>query len=154
VSGGPGGGRFLYDDRDRDPDLDPELDPVHLPTRRTTMTMQNLKTSQYQVPSNDETLLDELDRLVAKAADGDSRAVGAIAIAFGPTLLEEARKALGPSYEQDDADVMQTFFLRLMEGTVRFPRIRGAAIPWMKRRMRALAREHIEERGPGGDLAG
>lgn len=40
------------------------------------------------------------------------------------------------------------------EERLRFPAIRNAAIPWMKRMVRLLAREHLRLRGSGGDLAG
>jgi len=102
----------------------------------------------------DAQLLDELDEVVLRATEGDSQAVGAIAIAFSPMLLEEAREELGPFHEQEDADVLQTFCLELMEGQHVFPRIRGAAIPWMKRMIRIIANRHIGERGPDWDLAG
>ena len=56
---------------------------------------------------NDDDLLDDLDELVANAARGDGRAVGAIAIAFGPMLLAVARVELGAAHAADDADVLQ-----------------------------------------------
>jgi hypothetical protein len=120
------------------------------------MTIDKRNAALQLVPTErtDEQLLDELDELVLRATEGDSRAVGAIAIAFSPTLLEVAREELGPIHRQDDADVLQTFCLELMEGQHVFPRIRGAAIPWMKRMIRIIARRHIGERGPDWDLAG
>jgi hypothetical protein len=107
----------------------------------------------YVVTLSDEELLDELDQLVAHGATGDSRAVGAIAIVFSPVLLEEARAELGREHEQDAADVLQTFYLELMEGQLCFPRIRGCALHWMKRTVREIAQRHIGPRGPE-DLAG
>jgi hypothetical protein len=56
--------------------------------------------------ATDEELLDQLDELVAHAAKGERDAVGAILIAFGPRLLDEAREALGPAHEQDAGDVL------------------------------------------------
>jgi len=106
----------------------------------------------YILPTSDDALLDDLDELVAEAALGDGRAVGAIAIAFGPTLLAEAREELGTAHAQEDADVLQDLFVRLMEGKLVFPDIRHAALPWLKRTTRVLARERT--RGPHWDLAG
>jgi hypothetical protein len=102
----------------------------------------------------DEQLLDEFDQVVVNAADGDDRAVGVIAIVYGPALLAEARAVLGPGLQQDGGDVLQTFFLALMERTLTVPRVRGGALAWMKRTVRGFAREHIAELGPDWDLAG
>jgi hypothetical protein len=94
-------------------------------------------------------LLDQGDQLVVAATRGDRRAVGAIAIAFGPTLNDEAREALGPKWEQESADVLQEFFLALCEGELEMPPIRGAGVPWMLREVRGIARRYVEEReGP------
>ncbi|HEY8090183.1 MAG TPA: hypothetical protein VIF09_20120, partial [Polyangiaceae bacterium] len=71
-----------------------------------------------------EDVVDEFDELVAAAAGGEPRAVGAIAIAFFPNLIAEARHALGPAHEQDDADVVQELMVKLLEGALTFPRIR------------------------------
>lgn len=80
-------------------------------------------------------LLDQGDQLVVVATRGDRRAVGAIAIAFGPTLNAEARKALGPTWEQESADVLQEFFLALCE-------VRGRRGLWCAaRRGRRATRE-------------
>jgi hypothetical protein len=45
----------------------------------------------------DEELCAEFQELVVKATDGDGPAVGAILIAFGPTLMQEAREELAAS---------------------------------------------------------
>lgn len=101
----------------------------------------------------DEALLDGLDGLVRDAAHGDSRAVGILAIAFAPTLNDEAKEELGPEWEQDSGDVLQELFLAMCEGTLVFPAIRGAALPWMKRTVREIARQWVKKRrdeeGPG-----
>jgi DNA-directed RNA polymerase specialized sigma24 family protein len=102
----------------------------------------------------DGELLDELDQLVAAAARGDRQAIGAIAIAFGPLLVKEVRQELGELFQHDAGDVLQDFFLALLEGKLTFPSIRGGALPWMKREVRSLAREHLRRRGPDWDLAG
>ena len=104
--------------------------------------------------ATDHQLLAQLDDLVERAAQGDLRAVGAIAIAFGPVLLEQARTELGLLYRNDAADVLQDFFLALSDARLSFPPIRGAALPWMKRMVRAAARAHLQRRSRGGgDLA-
>jgi DNA-directed RNA polymerase specialized sigma24 family protein len=91
------------------------------------------------LPSTDRQLLDQLDELVAAAAAGNTRAIGAIAIAFTPLLLKEARQELGRRHRQDAGDVLQEFFLALVVGKLTFPSIRGGALPWMKREVRSLA---------------
>ena len=101
----------------------------------------------------DEELLDELDSLVAKAVDGDSRAVGAIAIAFGPTLLEEAYAVLGPDWSHLGGDVLQDLFLGLCDRTLSFPDIRGAALPWLRRMVRSRAHEQLRVCVPPDEAA-
>jgi hypothetical protein len=54
-----------------------------------------------------------------RASHGDERALGAIAIAFGPTLLREARVELGP-FDSHAGDVLHDFFASLLEGRSRF----------------------------------
>ncbi len=92
---------------------------------------------------SDEELLDELDSLVDQAVRGDTRAVGAIAIAFGPTLLEEAYGVLGPDGAHLAGDVLQDLFLGLCDRTLTFPAIRGAALPWLRRMVRSRAHEQL-----------
>lgn len=102
--------------------------------------------------AKDAELIEQLDDLVRNATRGDSRAVGIIALVYGPMLNDEAREELG-NWEQDSADVLQTLFLTMCEGSMLFPAIRGAAIPWMKRTVREIARKWVrmreEEAGPG-----
>lgn len=100
----------------------------------------------------DRDLISELDDLVRAAADGDPDAVGAIAIAFSPMLLESARIELGGAREGEAANVLGHFYDELLAATLRFPRIRGAALPWMRRQVRDLARAHHER--DDWDLAG
>jgi DNA-directed RNA polymerase specialized sigma24 family protein len=96
-----------------------------------------------RLADSDEALLDELDSLVDKAVRGDTRAVGAIAIAFGPTLLEEAHAVLGPDHSHLAGDVLQDLFLALCDRTLTFPDIRGAALPWLRRMVRSRAHEQL-----------
>lgn len=109
---------------------------------------------RYIYTASDRELLDQLDELVSDATAGDTRAVGAIAIAFGPTLLKEIRRELGPIFVQDEGDVMQGFCLALTNRKLTFPPIRGAALPWMKRMVRSFAREHLRRREREWGLAG
>jgi hypothetical protein len=116
-------------------------------TNMNTKHRTNVSVAFIFTASDDE-LLEALDVLVANAAAGDRNAVGAIAIAFGPVLLDEARNELGRVHEQDAGDVVQQFYLELLEGILRFPAIRGAAIPWMKRMVRVIARVHVRGHPP------
>ena len=68
-----------------------------------------------------------------------------VAIALGPTLLAEAAAVLGV-YEEESADVLQDFFLLLLEGRLRFSPADGPALPWMCRGVRQLAKLRREER--------
>jgi DNA-directed RNA polymerase specialized sigma24 family protein len=93
----------------------------------------------------------DLDDLVRRASEGDRRAIGAIGIAFGPALLAEIRKHLGP-FTQDAGDVLQDFFVAMLEGTSRFLPERDRAIPWMFGILRAMARTHASHRAREWDL--
>jgi hypothetical protein len=104
--------------------------------------------------ATDTELLDELDQLVADATAGNAHAVGAIAIAFGPLLLQEIHGALGALYRQDAGEVLQQFLLSLTEARLVMPPIRGGALPWMKRTVRSMAREHLRQRSGDWGEAG
>jgi DNA-directed RNA polymerase specialized sigma24 family protein len=88
----------------------------------------------------DEEVREQFDELVAEAARGDLRAIGAIAIALGPTLLKEARRGLGKGREHEAGDVLQAFFLAMTEGTMAFAGEQGTGLAWMKRMVRQGAR--------------
>jgi DNA-directed RNA polymerase specialized sigma24 family protein len=94
----------------------------------------------------DQRLIDDLDALVVDASHGDRRAIGAIAIAFGPRLIDEAVAVLGPDFADEAADVLQDFFLSLLEGHSRFVPQRGRALPWMFGIVRAAARKARADR--------
>jgi hypothetical protein len=111
-------------------------------------------TMRYIMTASDAELLEQLDELVGCAARGDARAVGAIAIAFGPMLVKEARKVLGPMFELDAGDVVDRFLWDLMGEKLRFPPIRGAGVAWMKRTVREGAEKHLAGRGGGWKEAG
>jgi DNA-directed RNA polymerase specialized sigma24 family protein len=97
------------------------------------------------VSQTDAQRLADLDALVARASRGDRRAIGAIAIAFGPRLLSEAQAVMGP-FEQDADDVLQDFLLALLEGRNRFVPDPARAIPWMVGIVRATARKYRADR--------
>jgi DNA-directed RNA polymerase specialized sigma24 family protein len=88
---------------------------------------------------------DEFDDLVVHASQGDHRAVGAIAIALGPMLLEEARTVLG-EFEQEAEDVLDDFLLSLLERRAPFTPAHGRATPWLCRIVRAIAQQRRRER--------
>jgi DNA-directed RNA polymerase specialized sigma24 family protein len=93
-------------------------------------------------PQSDEELDDDFDELMRLATHGDRRALGAIAIAFSPLLLDEAREVLGEDFAQEAGDVLQDFFLMLLEGKSRFVPAHGRAHEWMCGIIRSMARRH------------
>src|SRR5271169_3177027 len=94
--------------------------------------------------TTDERTRDEFDELVTRASGGDRHAIGAIAVALGPRLLGEARAILG-EFDQEADDVLQDFFLALLERRLRFEPAHGRAMPWMCRMVRAIAWRRSEE---------
>ena len=104
--------------------------------------------TQSQVPSTPHTdaqRLADFDDLVRRASQGDRRAIGAIAIAFSADLLKEARAVMGDFAHEAD-DVLQDFFVSMLEGQSRFTPAQGRAIPWMCGIVRAMARKHRAHR--------
>jgi hypothetical protein len=86
----------------------------------------------------DAELLDHLDELVRNATWGDRRAIGAIALAFTRDLLAAANAML--DNEHDAADVVQDFFLALVEEKVeRFVPGQARARPFMLGVVKAMA---------------
>ena len=83
--------------------------------------------------------------LMQRAAEGDRRAIGAIAIAIGPTLLEEARIGLG-ELDQDAEKVLNDFFLCLLERRLLFTPAHGRAMPWMCGVVQGIAQQRRRER--------
>ncbi len=85
--------------------------------------------------------LDELDEAIAKASRGDRHAIACIAIAFGRALWKAALDATHRDRSRA-SDVLQSFYLSLLEGGRPFdPAFDGRAIPWMDRRIQAIAAE-------------
>jgi DNA-directed RNA polymerase specialized sigma24 family protein len=64
------------------------------------------------------------------------------------------RKALGPAHDQDDADVLQELFLRLLEKGLRFPEIRGAGTVWLQPMVQLIAKDWVRKKGPPPGMAG
>ena len=93
----------------------------------------------------DAQIQDEFDDLVKRACDGDRRALGAIAIAVSPQLLREARAELR-GFRQGAGDVLQDFFLAVLEGMLSFEPGKERAIVWMTRVVREIARRHRHDR--------
>jgi hypothetical protein len=88
---------------------------------------------------------DEFDQLVVLACRGNRRAIGAIAAALGPTLLEEARTILG-KFDQEAEDVLEDFLLCLVDRRLRFVPAHGRAMPWMCGIVHAIAQQRRRER--------
>jgi hypothetical protein len=87
----------------------------------------------------------EFDTLVEEAAAGDERAVGAIAAALGPMLLEDARTVLEEFQEEAD-EVLRDFFQSLLDRRLRFDRDYGSALPWMCGVVQGIAHLRYRER--------
>jgi DNA-directed RNA polymerase specialized sigma24 family protein len=85
----------------------------------------------------------DFDELVERASDGDNRAIGAIAIALGPPLFDEARAVLKELAGADE--VVGDFFVILLERRSPFSRGQGSALEWMQRIVRALAHRRREK---------
>ncbi len=89
--------------------------------------------------TTDVQLHDLLDALVLQASLGDRRAIGALAIGLGPTLLKAAREALGPRRADEDEDLLQDLFVCLSHGKLPFVRGRDHGLPWLRRQLESLA---------------
>jgi len=85
-------------------------------------------------------VLEELDLLYLAATRGDRDAIGAILIAFGPMLLNEARFALGARYADEAPDVIAEFSEQLLTEELHFRPRCGEAIWAMRREVRSMAR--------------
>jgi DNA-directed RNA polymerase specialized sigma24 family protein len=86
----------------------------------------------------DDPLLQDLDDLVARASRGDRRAIGALAVAFGPALRGEARLALGKDAHDAD-DLLQDLYVFLLEARIPYLPGYGRAIQWICGVIRVLA---------------
>ena len=98
-----------------------------------------------QRAANDVLLEEDFDDLVLRASEGDRRAVGAIAIALGKSLVEEARSVV-KGLDGEAEDVVQDFLLFLIEAKAPFNRASGPAMAWMYRMVRVIAQQRRRER--------
>lgn len=96
-------------------------------------------TAHTPIAATDVQLRDMLDDLVQKASLGDRRAIGALAVGLGPTLLKAAREALGPRRADEDEDLLQDLFVCLSHGKLPFVRGRDQGLPWLRRQLESLA---------------
>jgi DNA-directed RNA polymerase specialized sigma24 family protein len=88
-------------------------------------------------PANDPP--EDINVLVAHAAQGDRRAIGAIAVTYGPLLVRIAREEV--RHEEDAEDIVQDLYERLLEGrAARFLPRKGQGLSWLRGLVRALAR--------------
>jgi hypothetical protein len=86
-----------------------------VPSASRPSAFASFKASPFARMSDAE-LLARLDELVRLATRGDRHAIGAIALAFTGDFLAEANAVL--RNEHDAADVVQDFFLALVEGKI------------------------------------
>lgn len=87
--------------------------------------------------------LDELDEGIASASRGDRHAIACLALAFGSSIWTEALHATRDDRSRA-SDVLQSFYLSLLEASRPFdPAFDGRAIPWMGRRIHAIAAEQL-----------
>lgn len=100
----------------------------------------------------DPDLLEELDAMVEAGTQGDRDAVGAIAIAFGPMLLDEARAVLGEEWKHEAGDVLQELTQALLCGELRFRPTRGSALPFLRGAVRGIARRIKKRRERAREL--
>jgi DNA-directed RNA polymerase specialized sigma24 family protein len=91
------------------------------------------------IASIDSQLQAGLDTLVHRASLGDRRAIGAIAVAYGPALLACARLALGAERATEDADVLQDLFVCMTRAKLPFVPGRDRALAWLEEQLVALA---------------
>jgi DNA-directed RNA polymerase specialized sigma24 family protein len=112
---------------------------------KTSMARQIAKfVVNHENAQTDDPHQEAFDTLVQRASEGDNRAIGAIAVSVGPTLLEEARIALG-DFEQEAEDVLNDFFACLLERRMRFTPAHGRAMPWMCGIVQAIAQQRRRE---------
>jgi DNA-directed RNA polymerase specialized sigma24 family protein len=109
-----------------------------------TVTIRKISSSSRIHPNTDAQRQADFDDLVWRATHGDRRALGAIAIVISPALLEEARQVLG-EFAQEAGDVLQDFFVVMLEGRSRFVPAHGRALAWMCGIIRAMAWQHRAE---------
>jgi DNA-directed RNA polymerase specialized sigma24 family protein len=88
---------------------------------------------------------EKLSELIAHAAQGDRRAIGAIAVTYGPVLLRIAQREL--HHREDAEDLVQDVYVRLLEGGARnFPPWRNRDLGWLRMLVTIMARKRRRER--------
>ena len=106
-----------------------------------TLKFEVTQLSNGTRPANDTLPKHYLADLLRRVANGDTHAVGSIARAYGPMLLEEAEGVL---QGRDGAeDVVQDFYVFLLQSRA-FPL--GPPQWWMLTMVRILARKRRRER--------
>ena len=84
---------------------------------------------------------EDLAEFLALATQGDRPAIDLIARDLWETLVQEARAVL-KGCEADAEDVVQDFFLTMLEGELLFVSGMTPARSWVSRKVGAMAREH------------
>ena len=87
-----------------------------------------------------------LDALVYKASLGDRRTIGALAVGLGPTLLKEARDALGARRVDEHEDLLQDLFVCLTQGKLSFVRGSDHGLEWLRAQLKSLAHASPSDR--------
>jgi len=95
-------------------------------------------TADDPIASIDSQLEGDLDMLVHRASLGDRRAIGAIAVAYGATLLACARLALGAERAREDEDVLQDLLVCMTHAKLPFVPGRDRALAWLEEQLTAL----------------
>ena len=96
---------------------------------------------EIAVTKHVETQLAANDTLLS---EGDRRAVGAIAVALGKSLIEEARTVL-VGLDGEAEDVVQDFLVFLLAAKGPFNRANGPAMQWLFRMVRTIAQQRRRE---------
>jgi len=102
---------------------------------KTAIVHPSIPAVPVQPANDDAQVAAELDEVGRRAAAGDRKA-----IRLGARLLAEARAALGSRFKHEAEDVVQDFFVALLERQSRFLPAQGRAIQWMCGLVRARAR--------------
>ncbi len=111
---------------------------------KTTATPKPLSTPSRRLSPQAEHKL-AFDDLVKRASRGDRDAIAAIVLAFGPDLREQARADLKP-WGDEAEDLVQDFFLHLLEGRWRYVPDHAGGSAWMRRVIRTMAATRRAER--------
>src|SRR5258708_39658689 len=93
---------------------------------KTAIVHPSTPAAPVQPANDDAQIAAELDEIGRRAAAGDRKAIGAIAVKLRPRLLAEARAVLGSRFKHEAEDVGQDFFVALLERQSRFlpPQVR------------------------------